>query len=270
MHPAAFAHNQTDRSAMAEAQQAPQVADHLGVIADAFTEIGERVSEATVGSAFQAVVDVAVHRIPGAAAASMTTVNHVKFRTVASTSPIARQADEIQYELGTGPCIDAILDRTTYRPRDLTTDHRWPEYGRRVAALGLRSMLSYRMDIGPDIIGGLNVYGDEVDAFDDTAAAIGLLLATHGAIAASAVAHRTHAQQLEHALASNRQIGAAMGILMAMHKVTEKQAFDLLRIASQNTNRKLRDVAVEVIECGILDVVTPRRDTKATVPARAR
>ena len=255
---------------MAEAQQAPQVADHLGVIADAFTEIGERVREATVGSAFQAVVDVAVHRIPGAAAASMTTVNHVRFQTVASTSPIARQADEIQYELGTGPCIDAI---STGRPTDPATSRpttAGPSTAAESRPWAFAACCHTEWTLVPTSLVDFNVYGDQVDAFDDTAAAIGLLLATHGAIAASAVAHRTHAQQLEHALASNRQIGAAMGILMAMHKVTEKQAFDLLRIASQNTNRKLRDVAVEVIECGILDVVTPRRDTKATVPARAR
>ncbi|MFC7596416.1 ANTAR domain-containing protein [Terrabacter sp. GCM10028922] len=246
---------------MAEAVQAQQVVDQLGVVADAFTEIGDRVNEATVGSTYQAIVDVALHRVPGAAASSITRVNHATFQTVAASSEIALQADQIQYELGTGPCIDAIVDRTTYRPRDLTTDRRWPEYGRRVAALGVRSMLSYRMDIGPGLLGGLNVYSDRVDAFDDAAAAIGLLLATHGAIAASAVAHRTHAEQLEHALASNRKIGMAIGILMATHKVTDKQAFDLLRIASQNTNRKLRHVAADVIEVGTLDVVSPLRDT---------
>jgi hypothetical protein len=249
---------------MADAREAQQVTDHLdgdlGVIADAFTELGGLVNEASVGSAFQAIVDVALHRVPGAAACSITQLNHDSFRTVAASSEIARQADQIQYELGTGPCVDAILDRTTYRPRDLMTDARWPEYGRRVAALGLRSMLSYRMDNGPGLIGGLNVYADQVDAFDDGAAAIGLLLATHGAIAASAVAHRAHAEQLEHALASNRKIGMAIGILMALHKVTEKQAFDLLRIASQNTNRKLRDVADDVVESGTLDVVSPQRD----------
>ena len=255
---------------MAGAVQAQQHADQLGLIADAFTEIGGRVNASTIGSTFQAIVDVALHRVPGATAVSITTVNHVTFRTVAATSELARKADQIQYELGTGPCLDAILDRATYRPRDLMTDPRWPEYGCRVAALGVRSMLSYRMDIGPEIHGGLNVYADQVDAFDDGAAAIGLILATHGAVAASAVAQRTHAEQLEHALASNRKIGAAIGILMARHQVTEKQAFDLLRIASQNTNRKLRDIAVDVIECGTLDVVSPLRDAQTPVPLIGR
>jgi hypothetical protein len=47
---------------------------------------------------------------------------------------------------------------------------------------------------------------------------------------------------------------------MATHKVTDKLAFDMLRIASQNTNRKLRHVAADVIERGTLDVVPPLRE----------
>jgi signal transduction histidine kinase/DNA-binding response OmpR family regulator/PAS domain-containing protein len=57
---------------------------------------------------------------------------------------------------------------------------------------------------------------------------------------------------LEQALASNRQIGAAMGILMARLKLTDEQAFDLLRKTSQNRHRKLRDIAEEVTMTGEL------------------
>ncbi|HEX8080256.1 MAG TPA: ATP-binding protein [Jatrophihabitans sp.] len=57
---------------------------------------------------------------------------------------------------------------------------------------------------------------------------------------------------LERALASNRQIGAAMGILMTRLKLTDEQAFDLLRKTSQNRHRKLRDIAEEVTITGEL------------------
>jgi signal transduction histidine kinase/DNA-binding response OmpR family regulator len=57
---------------------------------------------------------------------------------------------------------------------------------------------------------------------------------------------------LRAALASNRQIGAAIGILMQQHKVTENDGFELLRRASQTTNRKLRDIADEVVLTGVL------------------
>jgi signal transduction histidine kinase/DNA-binding response OmpR family regulator len=60
------------------------------------------------------------------------------------------------------------------------------------------------------------------------------------------------ATNLQIALASNRQIGAAMGIMMAQSRITEDEAFDLLRKASQNQHRKLRDVADEVMLTGRL------------------
>jgi signal transduction histidine kinase/DNA-binding response OmpR family regulator/PAS domain-containing protein len=58
------------------------------------------------------------------------------------------------------------------------------------------------------------------------------------------------AANLERALSSNRQIGAAMGILMARLQLTDEQAFDLLRKTSQNRHRKLRDIAEEVLMTG--------------------
>jgi signal transduction histidine kinase/DNA-binding response OmpR family regulator len=60
------------------------------------------------------------------------------------------------------------------------------------------------------------------------------------------------AASLEVALTTNRQIGAAIGILMHQHKITESQGFELLRDISQRTNRKLRDVADELVFTGAL------------------
>jgi hypothetical protein len=59
---------------------------------------------------------------------------------------------------------------------------------------------------------------------------------------------------LERAVASNREIGVAVGILMVNHKLTDEQAFDLLSRASQRTNRKLRLIAVEVARAGAIDL----------------
>jgi AmiR/NasT family two-component response regulator len=57
---------------------------------------------------------------------------------------------------------------------------------------------------------------------------------------------------LEVALRTARRIGSAMGVLMATQKVTENEAFDMLRNASQTENRKLRDVAQDVVDTGTL------------------
>jgi AmiR/NasT family two-component response regulator len=58
---------------------------------------------------------------------------------------------------------------------------------------------------------------------------------------------------LETALESSRRIGMAMGILMAQFRIRQEQAFDMLRDASQTQNRKLRDLAEDVILIGTLE-----------------
>lgn len=65
-------------------------------------------------------------------------------------------------------------------------------------------------------------------------------------------ADRAQLEQLERALETNRVIGAAMGILVALRHVQPDEAFDLLRQASQNSNRPLHDISQEVVLTGTL------------------
>ncbi|WP_404388649.1 ANTAR domain-containing protein [Humibacillus xanthopallidus] len=62
----------------------------------------------------------------------------------------------------------------------------------------------------------------------------------------------TEAANLRRALGHSRDIGAAVGVLMALRKVTREEAFDLLRRASQDQNRKLCDLALDVLNTGEL------------------
>jgi hypothetical protein len=244
---------------MSETNSGATVPGHLRRVAEDFDRLGKQLLRSSQANPFEAVTRLAVERVPHATAASITTMDHGRFVTSAATDDVARRADAIQYELGSGPCIDAIVEQTIYHPKDLAADHRWPEYGRRVEAeLGLRSMLSYRMSLdSTGVIAGLNLYAHEREAFDEHDLAEGLLLTTHAAQAVTAAHLRERTDNLQRALESNRDIATAVGVLIAQHKVTREQAFDLLRIASQNSNRKLRDVALDVIDTGTVDV-TPR------------
>ena len=248
-------------------------------LASLYAEIGRDLApHRRTADALAAVAGAAAARVPGAEWASITRGRGGSFETVAATDALAYQVDMIQYELGTGPCVDAILQETVFWTGDLDADRRWPEFGRRaVAAAGVRSMLSFRLfleDEDDGLIAGLNLYSRQKDAFDNDAQTVGTLLATHGALAISAAAARERAAHLQRALLTNREIGVAMGVLMNQHKIVRRQAFDLLRIASQNTNRKLADIAVEVGDTGTLDLpgqAAPdrRRPAARTSPRRA-
>jgi hypothetical protein len=75
---------------------------------------------------------------------------------------------------------------------------------------------------------------------------------------------RAHEQvdNLKIALLSSRRIGAAIGILMSQFKITDEQAFELLRCASQRRNRKVRDIAEDVVLTGTIELTATSRVRK--------
>jgi hypothetical protein len=73
-------------------------------------------------------------------------------------------------------------------------------------------------------------------------------------LAEAAASRKSTAEHLLGALASNREIGVAVGILMVNHQLTDDQAFDLLSRVSQRTNRKVRTIALEVAQAGAIEL----------------
>ena len=99
---------------------------------------------------------------------------------------------------------------------------------------------------------------------------MGLVLSSHGSLLVTAMLARGRATNLVRALESNREIGVAIGILMQRHQITREAAFDLLRAASQDTNRKLSAVASEVADTGMLGRARVGRWTaRARRPSRS-
>jgi hypothetical protein len=237
----------------------------LTELSELFADIGVRLGSAHDDvDVLQGLTELTVDRVPGAKYASVTVGSaQRKFRTVAATDEIVRRVDEIQYELGHGPCVDAIVAGTMLKVSDLRNDSRWPEFGRRAfETAGICSMFSLRLFVEQDldVVAGLNLYAIHVDAFQDLDTTIALLLATHGALAVGKATAVKRGDNLERALRSSRDIGIAMGVLMERHKITRDQAFDLLRITSQHTHRKLAEVARDLADTGQLPAIPLHRD----------
>lgn len=225
-------------------------------LAEVFTDVGRQLTDKPDrDGALQRLSEIAVERVPAAEYAGITAGRNGKMSTIAATAELVQCTDNIQYELGSGPCVDAILENTTFNAADLRTDGRWPEFGRRaVEATGIVSMLSFRLFFETDdgLIAGLNLYSHQPKAFDETSETMGVLLATHGALALANASARQKNSNLENALKTSRDIGIAIGVLMALHKVTRDQAFNLLVIASQRGHRKVADLAYDVADTGAL------------------
>ena len=206
----------------------------------------------------EGIVQAALRTLPGAEAAGITAVRGSSFRTVAPSSELVSQVDAIQYELRSGPCVDAAVSQTNFCTGELERDPRWPTFGKRAAVeVGVHSMLAMRLFLNDgreqETIGALNLYSTEHDAFTERCVSLGCIFATHAAIAIGGAEATDQAVNLQRAQESNREIGMAMGVLMSRHRLTQSQAFDMLRMASQHTHRKVREIASEVVETGMLD-----------------
>jgi hypothetical protein len=227
----------------------------LGTLRELVVELE---SAHSTDEALSALTRMCLRVVSGAESAGITCVSKDGYESIAATSELAEHVDQIQFEVGSGPCVDAAVLETVFRSDDLRADPRWPEFGRRAAdETGVLSMMSYRLffEDDDDLAAAMNLYSTKPGAYDDKGQMVGLALSTYGASLITSRRRKTEIFHLERALASNRQIGAAIGVLMAQHRITQDQALDLLRMASQNRHRKLVDIAADVVDTGTLDVV---------------
>ena len=209
-------------------------------------------ADRALGEVLEEITRIASSGIPGAEATSITLVRGEKAFTAAYCGQMAMDADELQYEEGTGPCMDAGRGGVVLRVDDMHTEERWPTYVARTASVGVRSSLSIPLPYQGGVIGALNNYSTEPAAFaSPESLAAGTDVAEVIAVAvANAEAHHELGEQARHmriAMESRAVIEQAKGVLMAQQGVDAEQAFEILRGASQRANRKLRDIAAGVV-----------------------
>ena len=231
----------------------PEDADDLRRTAEALSQLTKDTWDNDSQVSLDLLVDHAVSLIPSADWASVTTLSRGQFKTVASSAPTAVEVDRLQYQNGSGPCVDAVLEDGIFTTANVAAEPRWHPFGERAQErFGVRSILALRLHLldDSDTIAGLNVFSTRPDAFSDADVDRARILATHCALLVTATQATDKAAGMLQALKSNREIGIAVGILMARRHLSREQAFDVLRYVTQNSNRKMRDVAAEVAETG--------------------
>jgi GAF domain-containing protein len=197
---------------------------------------------------YQAIVEAAVRVIDGCDHASVTLKEGAKFRTAASSDDVARQMDVFERETHSGPCVDAIEQEGFQHDLDLTVDPTWPELAKKaLSETPVRSMLGFRLIHDGRKAGALDLFSDTIGGLAGHSVDEASVLAAFATIALAGVQQRDRADNLALALDSNREIGKAVGLLMASHKLTDEQAFNVLKKTSQDMNRKLAEIAVEYV-----------------------
>jgi transcriptional regulator with GAF, ATPase, and Fis domain len=220
------------------------VHDLSAQLAGAARDLGSEDVEHTLDKS----VHLAVELIEGCEACAITVVRRGRgLDTPVSTGDMPARGDALQYELGEGPCMDAVWEHEVVVSHDLAGEERWPTWSPRVVAeLGARSMMCVQLFANEQTLGALNMYSTRANAFREASdRAEGQALAAHVAVAFVAA---LEIEGLNLALVNRTIIGQAEGILMERFAISGDAAFGVLRRVSSHTNRKLAEVATEVVQ----------------------
>jgi hypothetical protein len=206
------------------------------------------------GESFDAVYESlarsAVELVDGCDHASLMLRRHGRPVTVAASDDIARYIDSLERELDDGPCLDALdeSEPDQHMCTDLTTGSKWPVLAARILAeTDVKGMAGFRIRQDGQKVGALNIFSDNEGALSAHSLDQAIMLTAFASVALAALDRGEEATTLRRGLESNREIGKAIGLLMAMHRIDDDQAFDMLAKVSQEMNIKLAEVAARVI-----------------------
>jgi len=209
------------------------------------------VSDLSVAATLARIAELAVDSIAPAMFAGVTMMVDDRVSTQAFTDPTSPEIDQAQYDSGHGPCLEAFRQGAEIVVASLEEDERWPEFATAALAHGVRSTLSLPMMTGESPVGALNLYAGVDRAFGEAEAETGRLFAAQAAVGlVNAQAYwgaRLLSEHLQLAMQGREPIDMAKGIIMNAMGCGPDEAFEVLVKQSQQENRKLRDLAVDIV-----------------------
>jgi GAF domain-containing protein len=209
--------------------------------------LGEKSLDATLGQ----IAALACDTIPEIDEVSVTLVDRDKAKTVVFTGQLAMHLDERQYESGVGPCLDAALSGETVII-DVAEDGLYPDFARSARRAGVTHSVSIGLPVPQRVVGALNIYASSSHGLSEETIALAQAFASYAGVAVANAALYNHnaelADQMQTAMQSRAVIEQAKGILMARHGYDADQAFRSLSKMSQDSNRKLRDIAQSIVD----------------------
>lgn len=207
--------------------------------------------EASTHAAHQ-LAQVARDLVDSAAGAGVTLLEaEGRKMTTAATDRLVEAADELQYEVGEGPCLSAWATGLVQRIDDTATDTHWPEWSSAAMELGVHSMLSTPLVVRGETLGALKVYATTAHAFSvEDEHMLGLLAgatATLLSAGQTSEAPQRLSAALQAALGDRQSVDVAVGVLMERWGLDQDRARALLLETARSEQRPLLETARQVL-----------------------
>jgi GAF domain-containing protein len=244
------------------------------LIASTFVELADTlVDDFDVIDFLHTLATRSVELLGANAAGIMLADQHGELKVMASSTEEARLLELYELQNNEGPCLDCYRTGRPVARDGLTAMHAaWPTFTPRLRQHGFTSAHALPMRLRNETIGALNLFRTEPGPLSEADLGIGQAMAdvaTVGLLQERAIAARELlAIQLQTALISRVQLEQAKGMLAQRSSLSMDQAFQLMRAYARGNNRRLSDIATQIID-GSLDkdvLAKDRRPTPGTRP----
>jgi GAF domain-containing protein len=173
-------------------------------------------------------------------------------RLIASSDERMRLLELFELQGAQGPCLDAFSTGRPLQASAASSRIRWPVFAQHASDSGFQMMCAVPLRVRTDVIGAMNLFRATDEPFTDDEMDIAQAMAEMAAIGLiqeRALRERSLlTEQLQAALISRVVIEQAKGMLAEYLRMTVDDAFRLLRSYARNRNRKLSDVARDVVD----------------------
>jgi hypothetical protein len=191
--------------------------------------------------------------LPISAAGILLGDSHGALHVFAASSEESRLLELLQVEADVGPCLDAYRSGEAVHVEDLAASSaQWPAFAQRAAEYGFQSVVALPLRLRAERIGALNLFIEGAGPMLPADVSVGQALAdvaTIGIVHQRIMSHSEQVnQQLQTALNTRLIIEQAKGVLAERGTIDMDRAFNLLRQHARRNNRRLADLAREVVD----------------------
>jgi GAF domain-containing protein len=187
-----------------------------------------------------------------AAAGVMLADGRGGLRLIASSDERMRLLELFELQGAEGPCLDAYSSGRAVQASAAASRARWPAFAPQASDAGFQLMCAVPLRVRTDVIGALNLFRGSDEPFTGAEMEIAQAMAEMAAIGLiqeRAVRERNLlAAQLQAALNSRVIIEQAKGMIAEYLTMTVDDAFTVLRNYARYNNRKLSEVASDVVD----------------------
>ncbi|AGL14911.1 ANTAR domain-containing protein [Actinoplanes sp. N902-109] len=195
---------------------------------------------ADVPEALERLAVFGAQAIPGTLRCSVALIGEGGPPALAASGPQAAAFDDVQYETGDGPALEAARTRAVVTTHDLPTDVRWPALHDCAQQVGVRGGLALPLDIPRSAVGSVSFLMQRPGGIDPEVLLTAMALVNQAEVLLGELERRRSQHE-------GAAVDRAAGVIIAQRGCGVQEAYDILRDTAQRLGLPREEVADRLI-----------------------